>query len=98
MACAVVFFGGAFLFTMLEALLLLLLVNTVALGALLFHLPRKAVEPELPQEELEERERPFTVVFSTDLGASARDCFLALEKKDNETIEFFEGAVRRGVR
>ena len=85
---------------MLETLLVITLVNTAALTALLFGYSwkPKEEEPELPQEIPVERERPFTVVFSTELGASARDCFLALPKKDGETVEFYEGDVRRGVR
>ena len=83
---------------MLEALFVVTLVNTAALAVLLFNIMRKPKEPEFSQSEPEDRERPFTVVFSTELGASARDCFLGLTKKDNETVEFFEGAVRRGVR
>ena len=85
---------------MLETLLVITLVNTAALTALLFgyRWTPKVEEPELPQEIPVERERPFTVVFSTELGASARDCFLALPKKDGETVEFYEDDVRRGVR
>ena len=82
---------------MLEALLVVTLVNTVMLTVILLGYQRTP-KRELPQEVTEERERPFTVVFSTELGASARDCFLALEKKDSETVEFFEGSARRGVR
>ena len=82
---------------MLEALLVITLVNTGALAFLLFGGERWRLK-KLPTEKSEAGDRPFTVVLATPSGAAARDVFLAQPLKDGETVEFCENGVRRGLR